>query len=139
MMPVDNDPDHTPIVLPRVGAVSAALSVTRRFCQQHDLDPDVIARLAIIVEELVMNLVEHADRPDDNYISLTLEREFVGVRVVIEDDCAPFDPRAFAPQGELPPDRGGGAGIRLVMAWSRALDYRRVAGRNRLTLIVPFA
>ena len=35
------------------------------------------------------------------------------------------------------PDRGGGAGIALVLAWSRDLDYRTDQGRNRLTLSVP--
>ena len=34
------------------------------------------------------------------------------------------------------PDRGGGAGLELVRAWSQIADYRRRRGRNRVVLVV---
>ena len=92
-------------------------------------------RLAVVVEELVANLVDHGE--GGTAIWLALEPVEAGVRVVLIDDAAPFDPRAAAPMSDLPnEERGGGAGLAMVGAWSRILDYTRVGERNRLELIV---
>ena len=94
---------------------------------------DIHARLAIVVEELVVNLVEHAEGA--TAIWLALEPVEAGVRVVLVDDAASFDPRTAATEGPNE-QRGGGAGLAMVRAWSRILGYTREGDRNRLELIV---
>ncbi len=99
--------------------------------------PGTCARLAVIVEELVINLVEHADIDTDGTIGLGLEPVAEGVHVVLVDGAAPFDPRTAPHVGEMPDAaRGGGAGLAIVRAWSRILTYSRIGGRNRLELLV---
>ena len=99
--------------------------------------PGLAARLAVIVEELVANLVEHGDVAAGTIIEFGMAATADGVRVVLIDDAAPFDPRTAPHVGDRPDDgRGGGAGLAIVRAWSRILAYSRIDGRNRLELLV---
>ena len=116
-------------------SVSESLALVGDFAGRHAIGST--AALAIVVEELVCNLVDHRDTNPQDAIGLCLEREAGGVRLTLIDEGAPFDPRRAPPPGDLPPDRGGGAGLALVLAWSRELNYTRVGRRNRLELVVP--
>ena len=99
--------------------------------------PGTCARLAVIVEELVVNLVEHARVAAGGGIALGLAATAEGVHVVLLDDAPPFDPRSAPHVGAVPDEeRGGGAGLAIVRAWSRILTYSRIGGRNRLELMV---
>lgn len=99
--------------------------------------PGTAARVAVVVEELVMNLLDHTQIDRSATLSIGFEPVATGVRVVLIDDAAPFDPRAARPIGDLPnEERGGGGGLELVRAWSRIVRYTRIAGRNELELIV---
>ncbi len=91
------------------------------------------ARLSIIVEELVCNLVEHGDVGEDGLIELALTHEDGVVGIALSDSGFGFDPRGVD-AGEAIPERGGGAGLDLVRAWAEIVDYERAAGRNRLLL-----
>lgn len=117
--------------------VTDALAHARAFCAALGCDGDMEARVAIIVEELVFNIVEHGDPPDDDWIDLALADREDGVGIVLTDGGTHFDLRDAAPPEEVPPERGGGAGIALVLTWSRVEDYARVEGRNRLALFIP--
>ena len=112
-------------------AVSLAVATARRFGERAALPTDMRAKLAIIVEELVTNIVEHGDaagRP----ITLELAAALHEVRLTLTDEGTFFDPRGFkAPEFTA---RGGGAGIALVLAWARITGYRRIGSRNQLEL-----
>jgi anti-sigma regulatory factor (Ser/Thr protein kinase) len=84
-----------------------------------------------LVEEWVINVVEHGQAAPQSWIVVRLERVAEVVRVTISDAGRPFDPRS-APFAGPNPKRGGGVGLELIRAWSRIADYRRRAGRNRL-------
>jgi len=116
-------------------AVSEALDIAHAFAEADALQSSVA--LAVIVEELVCNLVEHGRRGSDGMISIAIWRNADGVRVTLTDDCEPFDPRTAAPVGDVPPERGGGAGLALVRKWSQILSYTRADNRNVLELIIP--
>lgn len=92
-------------------------------------------RLAVVVEECISNLIEHADLAAGARIGLTLTADVDGVRVSVSDPGAPFDPRAWTFEGPNP-ERGGGAGLALIRAWSEIESYRRRSGRNVLVLRV---
>lgn len=118
-------------------AVHESVEAARLFGIDARLDAADAARLAIIVEELVANLVEHGDAATAGPVELSLAWEAGGpISLVLVDGGAPFDPRG-ADAGAAIPDRGGGAGLNLVRAWATIVDYRSAGGRNRLELSIP--
>ena len=116
--------------------MARALGVARRFCEQASVGADGADRLAIIVEEWVINVVEHGGLSPESRIALRLTREPACVRLTVTDAGTFFDPRTAAFEGPNL-DRGGGAGLELIRHWSRIVDYARRAGRNRLELEMP--
>ena len=112
------------------------LVAAHQFAGVEALDAVMSRRLAIIVEEAVANLLDHGDPRRDMTLTLRLDRADGRVRVRLEDDGDAFDPRS-ATAGIMPnPDRGGGAGLALIKAWSEIVDYGTVGGTNRLTLLL---
>ena len=114
-------------------AVHRLVEATHGFSSACRLSASHAAKLAIIVEELAFNLVEHGDVGEDGEIELLLAREADAVTIVLTDTGVAFDLRT-AESEEAIPERGGGAGIDLVRAWADVLDYCSDAGRNRLDL-----
>lgn len=119
-------------------AVHRMVEATLRFIDRHKLAAGNAARLAIVVEELVTNLVEHGGIGEDGLVELALERKAGLVRIVLSDTGPAFDPREAGANEEIP-ERGGGAGIDLVRAWTEIVDYGPHAGRNRLRLDMPLS
>lgn len=117
-------------------AVSRALVVTRTFVAVANLARDPAERLTIVVEEWVSNVVEHGTPPPGSRIALRLEHADDHVRLTVSDAGQVFDPRDARAEGPNL-ERGGGAGLELMRAWSRVAAYRRRRGRNRLVLEVP--
>jgi serine/threonine-protein kinase RsbW len=118
--------------------VARAIGFARRFSETADLSSDVADRLAIVVEEWVVNVLEHGQLRPGSRIGVTLGREADLIRLIFSDGGVPFDPRAVAFEGPNV-ERGGGVGLALIHAWSRIADYRRRSGRNRVTLEMPLA
>jgi serine/threonine-protein kinase RsbW len=116
--------------------VAGALAAARSFVALAGLGRDPAERLAVIVEEWVANVVEHGAPPADSRISLRLACEGGLIRITMTDAGHAFDPRAATFEGPNL-DRGGGAGLELMRAWSRIVVYGRRAGRNRLVLEMP--
>ena len=114
-------------------ALGDAIAWTRRYALEQCLGERDLARLCIIVEELVTNLCEHGICDLDHKISLELARQDSALALVVEDNGAPFDPRSAATGAPIPA-RGGGAGVNLVRSWSEIVGYDTVGGRNRLEL-----
>ncbi len=105
----------------------------RRFGDDRRLAPAQAARLAILVEELVINALEHGGVADDQRIDLTLADENGGLIMTLSDPGTPYDPRSHV-RPDTVPERGGGAGLDLVLQWAEILDYRRIGERNELRL-----
>lgn len=116
--------------------MARALAVARDFCRRENLASDAADSLAIVVEEWIANVVEHGAARRGSLIVLRLDRTDAGVRLTVTDAGQPFDPRSPAFEGPNP-ERGGGAGLELIRAWSRIAAYQRRAGRNRLVLEMP--
>jgi len=120
--------------LPAVQAsVARAIAIACLFAERASLPAPVAESLAILVEEWTMNIVEHGQAEPDSLVTLRIERNGDGVRLTIGDAGIAFDPRS-APVHGPNEERGGGAGIALILAWSRVVDYRRRNNRNRLVL-----
>ena len=115
--------------------VKDALEMSRSFGAMQMLRDQDVARLCIIVEELFVNLYEHGGLNSEHLVTLTLRREPRGIRVVVTDPAPPFDPRSAADDSPRP-ERGGGAGIAIVRAWTEFIDYRATDEGNRLELLL---
>lgn len=114
--------------------MARAIAVAWLYADRARLTPETAEPLAILVEEWVLNLIEHGGAAADSQIVLRIARRGDGgVRVTVSDAGAFFDPRGVQTGGPNA-ERGGGAGIALMQAWSRIVDYRRRGGRNRLVL-----
>ncbi|RZK00516.1 MAG: ATP-binding protein [Novosphingobium sp.] len=112
----------------------AAMALVERFAASHGLETPATQRLAIVVEEIVSNLLCHAAHDRDIAFTLSLDHGEAGPHIVLDDDSDPFDPRT-APIPEMPePVRGGGVGLALVGAWCDIVAYDSAQGRNRLIL-----
>lgn len=107
------------------------------FAGQVALDAAMTRRLAIVAEELLVNLLEHAiptSASGEIAVSLRLEWREDTLFLALEDDSVRFDPRRVTLL-ELPNAvRGGGVGLALVKAFATIDDYASADGRNCLTL-----
>lgn len=120
------------------GAVHDATLAAREFAAEYELADIDTAHLAIVVEELVTNLFDYGGLSPDDVIELSLTPGVDGVALMLTDPGKFFDPRQV-PLDAPTPDRGGGAGSKLVRRWASGIDYRVADGRNRLTLTIPSA
>jgi anti-sigma regulatory factor (Ser/Thr protein kinase) len=118
-------------------AIHAATEAAIAFSADICLAQDDAARLCIVIEELVTNLFDHGGVGQDDDIELKLARAVDGITIVLIDPGVPFDIRTADRPIAADPDRGGGAGIDMVRAWTNILSYRSEAGQNRLELLMP--
>lgn len=136
MTPRESNPDCQIFRLQGDTAVAQAADAARTFGQSQWLADDELARLCVVVEELVANLYDHGGLTDADEVELGFVAEPDGVRVSIVDPGIAFDPWTSVPRNDRP-DRGGGAGIDIVRAWTQLLSYDSSDGRNRLELLLP--
>lgn len=100
--------------------------------------------LRLCIEEVVGNVILHGHpAPDSAAITVAIEgggrRDGDPLTLTIEDDGAMFDPTGVAePATFTTLDKApvGGLGLKLVRRFARSLTYNRVAGRNRLAIIL---
>jgi Anti-sigma regulatory factor (Ser/Thr protein kinase) len=123
----------------RQEAWKAARAFVERFSAAAGLERERGLRTNLVVEELFMNTVQHGHRGgSDAPVWITLEGQGGHVRLVYEDNAAPFNPfgrptrelvKALMQEG-----REGGLGVILAHALSASADYAYLFGRNRISL-----
>lgn len=135
MSPRESNPANLTRRLQGDEAIVEAIEAARLFGQSCNLADEELARLCIIVEELIANLYDHGGLTARDEVELTLVAEQAGIRVTIVDSGMPFDPRTAPASAQ--PERGGGAGLALVRAWAEIMGYEVTPAGNRLELLVP--
>jgi anti-sigma regulatory factor (Ser/Thr protein kinase) len=136
MSPRESNSDRMTCQLQGRTAVGQATDAARVFGEVQWLAEDELARLCIIIEELVANLYEHGGLTEIDKVELSLGSEPGGIRVTIVDSGKPFDPRSAPTKGRRP-QRGGGVGIDIVRSWAQFVAYDVTAAGNRLQLLLP--
>jgi len=99
-------------------------------------------RLRLAVEEAVTNVIQYAydDTTNSNIeaaVSLTTHNDSDALSIIVTDQGRPFDPtKAPMADTSIPADQRpeGGLGILLMHQMSDSMEYRREAGRNKLTI-----
>ena len=132
----ESNPGEVRLSLSGPETVHDATRAARAFAARAKLAETDAAHLSIIVEELVTNLYDHGGLGADDVVELSLAQTANGVGLTLTDSGRRFDPR-LAQTATPTPDRGGGAGLKLLRSWARDIDYRVIDGRNRLTLLLP--
>ncbi|NUQ63102.1 MAG: ATP-binding protein [Pirellulales bacterium] len=105
--------------------------------------PELLLRIELILEELLVNHVLHAYgscEGDSDVACFCRAPGYFCLEVV--DEAAPFDPL-----GHLPPDLTlpagdrpiGGLGIHMVRSLADEISYRREAGKNVVTVCFALA
>ena len=108
------------------------------WAEQHGVPDETAQQLDLCAAEAVTNILTHgALQAGTGAIAVHLGHAGKDVVLEIEDDGVAFDPTQAPPPAPvtLESDRVGGWGIRIVMKLSDEVRYRRVDGRNRLTLV----
>jgi len=116
--------------------VRQGLAVAALFAVDAALNDEASEKLAIVVEEWLLNVVEHGGAAEGSRIGLRLRRLDGLVRITFTDSGQAFDPRPIEFEGPNE-ERGGGAGLALIKAWTRIAAYARRSGRNCLVLELP--
>jgi serine/threonine-protein kinase RsbW len=101
------------------------------------LDDRVINRLEVVLEELVSNVVRHADLA--TWIRLSAHAGEDGISICVEDDGAEFNPlvaQENSPFDKLEDAALGGLGIPLIKRLTRSVGYEREDGLNRLRVVL---
>jgi len=132
----ESNSDRMNCLLQGSGAINNALNAGRAFGEAQQLSEDELARLCIVIEELIANLYDHGGLTEDDEVGLSLGREPDGIRIIITDPGKPFDPRSAAPKRERS-ERGGGVGIDIIRSWTQVVDYAVNLDGNRLELMLP--
>jgi anti-sigma regulatory factor (Ser/Thr protein kinase) len=129
-------PDIAMTIAREVEAFEGLLPAVERFLEANAIPARqaFLARLAL--EEMILNLIKHS-QGGSNQIDVSIQRHPKELVIGIEDDGAPFDPRALPkkrfdqPLVERAP---GGMGIHLVCSMMDDVRYGRRADRNRLEM-----
>jgi serine/threonine-protein kinase RsbW len=114
----------------------------RAFLEPRGVSERALYRAELAFEEICVNVIRHGlaqqelpGRRIDVEVRCTGE-ELV---LILEDDGPPFDPTQLQPgppAASLEEARIGGHGISLARQAARDMQYARIAGRNRLTLLL---
>ena len=107
-------------------------------CEQADFDMSTTLKLNLAIEEAVVNVMNYAypaGEKGDVDIEAMINDEYLVF--VISDSGTPFDPTAKAEVDTTlsVEERGiGGLGIHLIRQIMDTINYKRVDGKNVLTL-----
>lgn len=123
------------LTLPRCeAAVEDGRAALLAWLEPFALDARVLNRVEVVLEELVSNIVRHADAADR--VSIAAECSGEALSLSVEDNGAPFNPFEMAERErfrDLDTAELGGLGIPLIKRLSRTVSYERVGGANRVT------
>lgn len=113
-------------------------SAVEEFGEQQDWSPEVVFKVNLVLEELVINVMTHGSHEGLAEIEVTVTSSEDLVSIRLSDNGIAFDPLTDAPDPEVTgsvEDRHvGGLGVHLVRTMMDSVSYQRESGRNLLTM-----
>ena len=114
-------------------------SAIEAFSADEDWSTDLLFRINLVIEELVLNIIDYGYDDNDHEIELDFKSDANAVTIDITDEGRAFDPLNDAPEPDIDSpleDRHvGGLGVYLARTMMDELTYRRENSRNHLTLV----
>ena len=115
-------------------AAAAVMERVDEFGFTSDVPPDAIAKIQLVLDEIVTNLLNHADSDD---IRIDLNSRPGHVTTIVSDNGRPFNPlRTPEPDVSLGLHERtpGGLGVMIIKNVMSDVSYAYANGRNVLTL-----
>ncbi|MBQ7064917.1 MAG: ATP-binding protein [Firmicutes bacterium] len=111
--------------------VAAAVDEARFFCLEHGQDLRFTNRIALCVEEMASNVVQHGFTADRraHHLSVRLMNKDDRWTLRFRDDCGAFDPVHYVPR-----DQADALGIRLVLGLADEIHYTYALNLNNLMI-----
>ena len=107
--------------------------------QQDDWPDDLVFRVNLVLEELILNIMDYGAEGGDPDISLAIESEDDSISIELSDSGRPFDPLTEAPAPDLDSAVGerrvGGLGVHLTKTLMDEVRYAREGDRNHLSIV----
>ena len=101
--------------------------------------PDLLFRINLVIEELVLNIMDYGYDDDQHEIEINLESNTESVTIDIIDEGRAFDPLKDAPipdiNAPLEERTVGGLGVHLARTMMDGITYHRDETRNHLQLV----
>ncbi len=108
------------------------------FGKKNSIPNEVVGNVNLILEELFVNIVNYAYEDDEVHIvEISLNEDDGKLKIQIADDGKPFDPfKKDDPDTDLSAEEReiGGLGIYFVKTMMDEYLYRRIKGKNVITL-----
>ena len=107
--------------------------------QQDDWPDDLVFRVNLVLEELILNIMDYGAEGGDPDISLSIESSGDSISIDLSDSGRPFDPLTEAPEPDLDASvserRVGGLGVHLTKTLMDEVHYAREGERNRISIV----
>ncbi len=107
--------------------------------EEDDWPDDLVFRVNLVLEELILNVIDYGTEGSDPDITLEIASESDTISIDLSDRGRPFDPLTEAPEPDLTSAVGerrvGGLGVHLTKTLMDEVSYSRNANRNRLSIV----
>ena len=124
-----------------IEVVGGAQQTFEEFLLSREVDPCAVYTVALAFEEIVTNVVKYSyDDLRRHQITIDADVGPAEILLRIADDGHEFNPLTAPPPDRTTPleeREAGGLGIHIVRNLARRIEYRRLDGRNELTLFFP--
>ena len=109
-----------------------------KFVEKINLSPKTLFNLYLIIEEIVVNICSYSYPNGNGDFSLEIFYENNNITLIFEDSGIEFDPTQKKDnfQHDIEKARIGGLGISIVKQLAKSIEYKRIAGKNILKIIV---
>ena len=126
------------VIASLLSEIRRAAEMVDQFKAAHGLADEDANALHVVLDEVLSNSIRHGlAGAAAHAITVTLELSGGEIRVEVEDDGVAYDPTQVpAPvlEDTLEERKTGGLGVAYVRALTDSIEYRRIAGRNRLVM-----
>ena len=123
----------------RLSEIGPLITMIETVGRWHDAPGAVVYGLSVVVDELVANVVRHAQPAPGTQLRVSVTFSGDSVRLAFDWPGEPFDPVSYAtPDLDARSDVDdlpvGGLGLCLVQAFAQEMRYRRDGDRNFVVL-----
>jgi anti-sigma regulatory factor (Ser/Thr protein kinase) len=111
--------------------VTKAAHKAEGFCIRHGHDEKISNHIALCVEEMAANTIQHGFTMDNRHhdLSVRLLHKNAGLVLRFRDDCGAFDPVRY-----IPKDEEDALGLRLVLAFATDARYTYAMNLNNVCI-----